>query len=306
MPRSYPRYPTKAQVIDYLEDYAETQGIAPEFGCEVRSVSWADQWQVNTSRGLRQADIVVVALGVASFPNKPSWDGMETFAGRVLHSSEYKNAAPFAGQKVLVVGLGNSGGEIALDLLGIAASVSLSVRGPVNVIPKELLGIPILTLAIAEQALPIAFADLLNRQVSKITFGDLSRLGLQVSSQGPLAQVNEKKKVPLIDIGTINAIKRGKIWVRPDTRRFGPTDITFVDEQVDAFDAVVLATGYRPDFRQLLPNHLDLLDADGAPRLSGRHSGRNGLYLCSFVPSPRGQLREIGLEARAIAKAAAA
>ena len=141
---------------------------------------------------------------------------MDQFEGRVLHSSEYKNAHPFAGQRVLVVGLGNSGGEIALDLSETAASVSLSVRGPVNVIPKEVLGIPILTLAIAEQILPVAFADLLNRQVSKLAFGDLSRLGLQASAQGPLAQVNEKRKVPLIDIGTIGAIKRRKILVRPD------------------------------------------------------------------------------------------
>lgn len=306
MPRRYPRYPTRAQVIEYLEDYADGQGIAPEFNCEVRSVSFSDRWHVETSLGLRQADIVVVALGVASFPLKPTWDGLDEFAGCVVHSSEYKTADHFAGKRVLVVGLGNSGGEIALDLSQTAASVELAVRGPVNVIPKEVLGIPILTLAIAEQALPVAMADFMNRQVSRFMFGDLTRLGLQVSGQGPLAQVREQKKVPLIDIGTIEAIKRGEILVRPDIGHFSPSEVTFKDGRTSGLDAVVLATGFRPDFRQLLPDHLELLDNDGAPRRSGARSGKDGLFFCSYLPSPRGQLREIGLEARAIARAAKA
>ncbi len=306
MPSHYPRYPTKAQVIEYLEQYSETLGITPEFNCEVRSLSYSNQWRVDTSLGPLTSDVVVVALGVASFPHKPTWQGMAEFEGRIIHSSEYKNAAPFSGQNVLVVGLGNSGGEVALDLSQTAKRVSLSVRGPVNVIPKEVLGIPILTLAIAEQALPVVFADLLNRQVSRLVFGDISKLGLRVPSQGPLAQVHVKKRVPLIDIGTIDAIRAGKISVRPDIAQFGEHEITFVDGRVDAFDAVVLATGYRPDFRAFLPNHLDLLDENGSPKSSGANSGRDGLFFCSYVPSPRGQLREIGLEAQAIARAALA
>ena len=304
MPRSYPRYPTRAQVIEYLEDYADAQRIIPEFNCEVRSVSFTDHWHVETSLGPRQADIVVVALGVASFPHRPAWDGLDEFEGSVVHSSEYKNADQFAGKRVLVVGLGNSGGEIALDLSETAASVELSVRGAVNVIPKEVLGIPILTLAIAEQALPVALADFVNRQVAKLVFGDLSGLGLRVSDQGPLAQVLEKKKVPLIDIGTMEAIKKGKIGVHPDIGHFSSSQVTFMDGQSSGLDAVVLATGFRPDFRELLPDNLDLLDNDGAPKSSGALSGENGLFFCSYVPSPTGQLREIGLEARCIARAA--
>lgn len=305
MPKSYPRYPSRTQVIDYLEAYADHQGVWPEFDCEARELTFDGTWRVGTDKGPRRSEIVVVALGVAGFPHRPAWPGAEDFAGRMLHSSEYRNPAAFAGQSVLVVGLGNSGGEIALDLAEAGIDVSLCVRGPVNVIPREVLGIPILTLAIAERRLPLALADMLNRQVSRLAFGNLSRLGLVASRQGPLRQARDRQKIPLIDIGTLRAIGEGRIAVLPGIRAFGRTSAAFVDGQERGFDAVVLATGFRPDLRALLPEHRHLLDDSGAPKRSGAASGEDGLFFCSYVPSPTGQLREIGREARAIANAIA-
>lgn len=306
MPRAYPRYPSRDQVIAYLERYAEAHGLTPEYGCDVQSLTFDGIWRASTSQGPREAEIAVVALGMAAFPHSPDWPGLPSFPGPVRHSSGYTDPSAFTDQRVLVVGLGNSGGEIALDLAEAGVDVSLCVRGPVTVIPKELLGIPILTLAIAQKNMPLALADRLNRLISRLVFGDLTRLGLQVSDLGPLRQVREKRKIPLIDIGTIAAIRDGRITVLPGIEGFDGNAIRFHDGQTRAFDALILATGFRPDLRPLLPGHVDLLDASGAPRISGAESGRDHLYFCSYLPSPTGQLREIGLEAEAIARAAAA
>ena len=90
------------------------------------------------------APVVVVATGLADYPYAPIWPGMETFDGPILHSSSYSNPGPFTEKRVLVVALGASGGEIALDLSEAGVEVALAVRGPINVIPRELFGVPIL------------------------------------------------------------------------------------------------------------------------------------------------------------------
>ena len=100
--------------------------------------------------------VVVIATGWADYPYSPTWPGMETFDGPILHSSRYRNPGPYRGQRVLVVGFGNSGGEIALDLAEAGVDVTVSVRGPVNILPRDLLGLPILDFAIAESRLPPA------------------------------------------------------------------------------------------------------------------------------------------------------
>ena len=110
----------------------------------------------------RSAAPVVVATGWADYPYAPTWPGMERFDGPVLHSSRYRNPKPYAGQRVLVVGFGNSDGEIALDLAEAGIDVSLSARGPVNILPRDLLGLSILTWAIAQSRLPARLADALN------------------------------------------------------------------------------------------------------------------------------------------------
>jgi cation diffusion facilitator CzcD-associated flavoprotein CzcO len=97
------------------------------------------------------APIVVVATGWADYPHAPTWPGIETFGAPILHSNANRNPAPLADKRVLVVGYGNSGAEIALDLAEARIDVTLSVRSPVKVTPRELFGMPILVFPIAEQ-----------------------------------------------------------------------------------------------------------------------------------------------------------
>ena len=305
MPRGYPRYPTRDQVIEYLETYSAHRDLNVLFDCEVRKVARPDQWEVQTSKGTYRAASVVLATGMATYPRRPKWPGQATFAGEILHSSEYANPRPFKERRVLVVGLGNSSGEIALDLSENGVGVALSVRGPVNIIPKEVLGIPILSLAIAQTHLPTWLADGFNRVVQYLHFGHLRKLGLQKPVYGPLGQVRSGGQVPLIDIGTVAAIRKGKIDVRPAIKQFEQSQVEFVDGSKETFDAVILGTGFQPDLSRLIPDLTDLLTQEGAPRASGALSGRDGLFFCSYIASPTGQLREIGIEARGIAAAVA-
>jgi hypothetical protein len=303
MPRSYPRYPARAQVVEYLEAYAGHFGLAPRVGTTaIRAVRKNGAWQVDTSAGTFHAAVLVVATGAAGFPFRPRWAGAEGFGGDLRHSVEYRNPAAYAGKRVLVVGLGNSGGEIALDLAGAGVSVALSVRGPVNIIPRELFGIPILNWAVLLSRLPPPLADLVGRPLVRLSIGSLQRLGLQGAGRGPLAEVRERGRVPLIDIGTVAAIRRGSISIRPDVRGLHSGTAEFVDGRREPYDAIIAATGFCPDLRTLLPEAADTLDARGVPKISGAPSAAPGLYFCGFHVAPTGQLREIGLEARRIAK----
>ena len=111
MPNRYPKYPSRDQVIAYLEDYAEHHRIVPRFGARVLRIKRHGNWCVETDTGMLTAGNVIFATGIAGSPFRPDWPGMEGFAGRLLHSSEYVNPKPFSGCRVLVVGFGNSGGD---------------------------------------------------------------------------------------------------------------------------------------------------------------------------------------------------
>ena len=306
MPRAYGRYPSRAAVVDYLENYAAKFDLQPIFNAPVLNVRrGSGGWRVEAGMRPLTAPVVVVATGWADFPYSPRWPGMEAFGGRIVHSSRYRNPAPYAGSRVLVVGFGNSGGEIALDLAEAGADATVSVRGPVRILPRELLGLPILTWAIAEQWLPARLADVINAPAVRLAVGSVEKLGLTQAAKGPRQMVEEDGRVPLLDVGTVAAIRAGRIKVRGDIASFGPATVAFAGSPPESFDAVILATGFRPDLRPLLPDADRALDQNGRPRISGGPTAEPGLFFCGAIPSPTGQLRQIGLEARRIANSVA-
>ncbi|WP_088626059.1 NAD(P)/FAD-dependent oxidoreductase [Oceanicola sp. 22II-s10i] len=302
MPQSYPKYPSRDQVIEYLETYAAHHGIAPRFDAPVTAIRREDDgWLVSGPSEPWRAPHVIIATGPTTQPFRASWPGMESFPGRIIHSSQYRNYEPFRNLRVLVVGFGNSGGEIAVDLSNGRIHTALSVRGPVNVVPKEIWGIPTTSLTFLQRILPPGLADALTGPVVRWHTGDIRKLGLTPKSKGPIRQVNEDGKVPLIDLGTLERLREKRLSLRPGIQKFDGWTISFADGRAEDYDAVILATGYRPDLRSLLPDAQDLLDAGGAPLASGADSGRDGLYFCSFRQSPYGQLYNMGREAEAIA-----
>ena len=302
MPRSYPTYPPRAQVVEYLENYAAHFRIQPVFNTTVLKIARnGSPWRADTDKETVSAPIVVIATGWADFPYRPSWPGSKTFQGNLIHSSEYRNSSPYVGKRVLVVGFGNSGGEIALDLANANIDTTLAVRGAVQILPRDLLGFPILSWAIAQKSLPTGLVDFINAPVIRLAIGPIERLGLKRHAKGPRRMIEEDGRVPLLDIGTLAKIRDGSIKVRGGIDHFTPDGVVFSTKDAQGFDAIILATGFRPDLRNLLPDVKDVLTQDGKPLVTGQATNGPGLYFCGLVASPTGQLREIGLEARRIA-----
>ncbi len=302
MPQSWPLYPSRLQVIEYLETYAARFGIRPVFGMEVTSLKREGmRWSAATASGAIAAPVAVVATGIARTPHRPSFPGIELYRGSLLHSSEYRNPSPYRGKRVLVVGFGNSGGEIALDLAEAGVDVALAVRGPVQILPRDLLGLPIVTWAIIYRHLPARLVDVVNAPVLRLALGSMEKLGLRRASKGPLRMIREDGRIPLIDVGTLGKIRDGSIKIRTGIDRLTADGVVFDDGRSENFDAVILATGFRPDLRSLLPDVEGLFDDRGMPLSVGRATAAPGLFFCGQVAAPTGQLREIGLEAKRIA-----
>ncbi len=302
-PRDVPRYPAREHVVAYLEDYVRHFGLTPRFGERVVAVRRdGDGWLTRSEGGDYRSRNVVVATGYTRTPHRPEWPGLGAFGGRVLHSSEYHNGKEWAGRRVLVVGFGNSGGEIAIDLAEHGARPSMSVRGAVNIVPRDFLGLPILAWGIALSVLPARVADAIAWLVSRLSFGRLERLGLAKLPYGPITQIRRHGRIPLLDIGTVARIRRREIEVLPALDSFFAKGARFAGGVERELDGVVLATGYRPALSAFLEPAADVVDADGVPRASGAET-LPGLYFCGFYVAPTGMLREIGREARRIARA---
>jgi cation diffusion facilitator CzcD-associated flavoprotein CzcO len=307
-PRRFPRYPSRDEVVAYLEEYAERFALRPRFGQRVVAVQRSgDDWTTRTEQASYRSRNVVIATGHTRVPHEPRWPGLDRFGGPVIHSSAYRNARAWPGQRVLVVGIGNSGAEIALDLHENGAHVALAVRGPVNVIPRQFLGLPIVAWGIALGALPDAVGDAVSRVVSRLCFGRLDRIGLRAPPYGVITQIRRHGRLPVLDVGTLARIRRRQIAIRPDIESFAEGRVRFRDGADEPFDAVVLATGYRADLGAFIDASVaaEALDPAGLPARD-KDEVLPGLFFCGFHASPGGMLRAIGREAKRIARRIAA
>ena len=206
--REVPTYPSRRQVIEYLDAYAARFALRPRFGVAVQRVqSIREGFRVKSNQGDIEARRVVLATGLNAVPLQPSWPGMEAYSGETLHSSRYGNGRRWRGRRVLVVGAGNSGAEIALDLVEHGARSDLSVRGPLHVTLRDTLGLPTPVPALVLTQLPLAVADAIARATLRFSVGDLSRWGIEAPDYGPIRGIVERGRVPLIDVGTVARIK---------------------------------------------------------------------------------------------------
>lgn len=303
-----PRYVPRQGVVDYLTGYAQHHAIQPLFGEEALAIAPGDTgWRTRTATGRELLSrSVVLASGANNVPVVPVFAGQASFQGHVLHSRDYRDAAPFSGRRVLVVGMGNTGAEIALDLAEQGVQTALSVRSPVNIVYRDVLGRPTQVSSILLSKLPTAWGDALATLLRNWTVGDLSRFGLRSAAISPLRQLREHGKTPVIDVGTLAYIKRGRIAVHPGIETFTPQGIRFTDGKAQAFDAVILATGYEPQVARLFPVAKPELDANRMPlHVVGRGAMR-GVYFVGFdIRQPGGLLRTIAGQAQHVAQAIA-
>jgi cation diffusion facilitator CzcD-associated flavoprotein CzcO len=303
-PAGSPRYVPRQQVADYLESYARHFEIVPRFGQEVVAITRrGEQWETLCRSGARFVSrCVVVATGANNVPNVPTFAGQQDYRGELMHSRGYRDATPFAGKRVLVVGMGNTGAEIALDLAERGVDVALSVRSPVNVVHRDVLGRPTQVTSMLLARLPTRIGDAVARMLRDLTVGDLGRYGISTSSISPLRQLREEGRTPVIDVGTLAMIKRGKIAVRPGIESFTVAGVRFVDGRSEPCDAVILATGYRPALGELFPGVRLEVHANGMPPQPAGTGPLAGVFFVGFdVRQPGGLLRTIGMQAMEVA-----
>lgn len=286
LPRSYPRYVPKDLFARYLAEYAAALELDVRTGVTVAEVvPDGDGWVVRAAREDVLARAVVVATGRHNEPFLPAWQGQDAFGGRLLHSEAYRSGKEFAGRRVLVVGLGNSGAEIAADLVETdAARVAVSVRTAPPITSREIAGIPIQIFGLVLHPLPAPLVDRVGAVLRRLGTGDLRPYGLGAEEWGPFAA----RRPPVIDVGFLRELKAGRIDVRPALASLTSDGATFTDGREESFDVVVAATGFRTGLRRLLDGS-DLLDDLGQPR---QEAAPPGLFFAGFAESPRGQLFE--------------
>jgi cation diffusion facilitator CzcD-associated flavoprotein CzcO len=237
--RRVPLFPSRLDFVDYLHRYADVLQLPIELGRNVTAMERRnDEWLVRTDRGDITARDVVMATGIIASPRLPVIPGRERFGGRVMHSVEYRRPAGFAGRRVLVVGVGNSGAEIASELANAGARPTIAVRSGANVVPRQIAGIPIQYLSFALRALPNRARTVIAGLVGRITELRRGKPVLPRPSHGPL------DAIPLIGFHLVDAIQTGKVIVRGGVMALTESGAQFTDGVEEPFDDVIFATGY--------------------------------------------------------------
>jgi putative flavoprotein involved in K+ transport len=250
---------------------------------------------------------VVVATGYNHSPLVPDWPGRESFTGELIHSSAYRNPEPYRGRDVLVVGSGNSGAEIAADLVeGGAGYVWNSIRTPPNIVRRNVGPLANQHLGILASKLPPRFVDWLSLAVQRAAIGDLRPYGLEAPAEGAYTRVIKDEQIPLIDVGFLRELKARRIRVVPGVERFDGAWVVCGNWRVKP-DAVIAATGYHRALDSLV-GHLGILAASGRPSVHApkSHPEAPGLYFIGYTNPLVGNLYEVAQVARQLAASPAA
>jgi putative flavoprotein involved in K+ transport len=305
MPRAFGKWPSRDRVIEYLQLYADCAAIEVRTGAEVERLDRRDgAWNVVTADGMIEAERVVVATGYSNESYLPDWPG--TFAGEIVHSADYRNPVGYAGRRVLVVGAGNSGAEIAVDVAeGGAAEVLLAVRTAPTIVRRDTLGFPSQLLGIATAHLPVSVVDWIGSTIRRITIPDLTRYGLPAPVR-PYSDFLRRRVIPILDVGLVDAVRDGRVRVVAALERFMGDAAVLADGSRLQVDAVIAATGYRPALEALV-GHLGVLDERGEPLVHAAREHRHapGLHFVGYQVTLGGTFRLIGIEAKQLARAVA-
>jgi putative flavoprotein involved in K+ transport len=296
-------------VVEYLEGYARHHGVQVRTGVEVLRVERADGgWRVVTAAESLEAPVVVVATGYEHTPWLPPWPGLDSYEGELIHGSQYRNAEAYAGRDVLVVGTGNTGAEVVVDLdEGGAGELWLSVRTPPQIFLRDRNGIPSQIGSMVLHRLPPLVGDPLSKLIQRATVGDLTPYGMPRPERGVLSDFRDRDQVPILDVGLVRLLREGRVKVVPAVEGFEGRKVLLRGGQSVEPDAVIAATGYRLGLEPLV-GHLGVLDGQGRPRHCGGEEdpAAAGLHFIGYLNPLSGRLWSIRAEARRVAEAATA
>jgi hypothetical protein len=297
-PRTTRLFPSRHDFLQYLHEYARRFDLPIRTNADVERVARADgQWIVRTKSGAEvRAPVVVMSTGIVANPFTASIPGREQFSGRILHSVDYRRPDAHVGRRVLVVGAGNSAGEIAAELAAAGALVTVAVRSGARVVPRELFGVPIQYLSVAISGLP--------RRVQQSIAAAMARASEVARGPAVLPPPARARcsDVPLIGFNLVDAIRAGAIRLKRGVTGFTPAGVRFDDATDESFDDVILATGYRAAVGML--GSLIRIDRCGFAMRTGRVTSADqaNLFFVGHNYDIRGGLRNIAQDARLVGK----
>jgi cation diffusion facilitator CzcD-associated flavoprotein CzcO len=281
MPDAYPDYPSWRQLRDYIRAFARAYGLYDHitFGTVVESARPADGgWLVRAGGQDRRYRALIAAPGVTWHPHQPGYPGLDGFAGQARHSVGYRSPDEFRGRRVLIVGGGNSGADIACDAARNADAAFFSVRRGYRYIPKHVFGVP-LDVFINEGGEPPRGVTVPGDPSALIDalVGDLTRYGLPAPDHDALASH------PIVNTQIIHHLSHGDITAKPDVARFMPDGALFADGTGEKIDSVIFATGY--DYRIPFVDESLFEWRQGHPQLYLNVFSRetDGLYVLGFI-----------------------
>jgi cation diffusion facilitator CzcD-associated flavoprotein CzcO len=248
MPVEYPDFPSRQQMLDYLRDYAEKFQLCRniQFNTKVvMALPLADgRWELELTSGEKRIYKGLIVCNGHHWDRRfPKYPG--TFAGEYIHSKDYRSPSQLSGKRVLVIGGGNSGCDIAAEAARVGSKACISIRRGYWFLPKTLFGAP--TAELVKEWFPVWAQRAFLKVVLRITIGKFSAYGLPE----PNHRIFEAH--PTINSELLYYVKQGRIRPRPDIARFDAKIVHFVDGTSDEFDMVVCATGYHVSFPFLPP-----------------------------------------------------
>lgn len=301
MPAQWPPYLRHDQALEYLRRYAERFDLRRHirFGVEVIRCEREEdgRWRIETSDGMESFEALVVASGHHRDPALPRFAG--SFDGEILHSHDYKVPDPFAGRKILVIGAGNSGCDIAVELAAVAARVFHSTRRGYWYVPKFLFGVPADEFGdrIRRLGVPARLFQLMARQSAAMVLGRPERFGL------PRPDHAMFETHPIVNSQLYYAIGHGRITPKPDVERLASSRVLFVDGTEEEVDAIVCATGYRLSLPFLDDRYLNLRDGRPVFYKNVFHPRFDNLFLVGFIQPNSGLWFLAELQAELVARA---
>lgn len=302
MPEEYPDYPSHRQILQYLRAYADRHGIRQraQFGVTVKDArpesanEGSKSWLLKLESGeTRQYAAVVVATGLQWTPKQPQLPGI--FEGEAIHSANYKSTRQLAGKRVLVVGGGNSGCDIAVDAGQAASKAMLSLRRGYWFIPKYIFGVPADVFGDSGPQLPGWLEQTVFQPLLRLLVGDLKRYGL------PRPDHRLFETHPVLNSQILHSLSHGDVSVKPDVRGFEGRRVLFADGSTEEIDLVIFATGYRRSI-PILPSELHREGDMSQLFLNVFHRSQPGLFVVGFFETDGGAYPPIDLQCELIAR----
>ena len=301
MPRAYPDYPDHTQALAYLRAYARNFDLYQHirFGQTVQRAERleGEGWRVTFGDGgTRPFSGLIVAAGIHWVPSLPEVPGR--FEGEVIHSCGYKSPEIFRDRRVLVVGAGNSGCDIAAEASRHASRTFLSVRRGYWYVPKYAFGWPIdqvgeLSLKLR---LPLSVRRALNQLVLTAVVGRPERYGL------PRPDHRLLESHPIVNSQILLALLRGDVQPKPDLMALRDGEVVFRDGSSERIDLIVFATGYRVTFPFLEPRDVNAPDGRPGFYLHVFHPTRDDLFILGMIQPDSGVWPLMHLQACAVAR----